>query len=79
MAYKIKHSENFFILRGNHESATINKIYGFYDECKRRYSVKLWKNFANLFNFFPVAAIIEEKILCMHGGLSPELKDPKMI
>lgn len=73
LAYKIKYPENFFLLRGNHECASINRIYGFYDECKRRYNVKLWKTFTNCFNCLPVAAIIDEKILCMHGGLSPEL------
>lgn len=73
LAYKIKYPENFFLLRGNHESATINRIYGFYDECKRRYSVKLWKAFGECFNVLPVAAVVDEKILCMHGGLSPEL------
>jgi serine/threonine-protein phosphatase PP1 catalytic subunit len=49
-------------------------MYGFYDECKKRYSVKLWKVFSDVFNCLPVCAIIDEKILCMHGGLSPELK-----
>ena len=73
LAYKIKYSENFFILRGNHECASINKMYGFYDECKRRYTVKLWKVFIDCFNTLPVAAIIDDKILCMHGGLSPEI------
>ena len=74
LAYKIQYPENFFILRGNHESAGINRIYGFYDECKRRYSIKLWKVFSDVFNCLPAAALIDEKILCMHGGLSPELQ-----
>lgn len=74
LAYKIKYDENFFLLRGNHECAAINKIYGFYDECKRRYNLKLWKSFTDLFNCLPIAASIDDKILLVHGGLSPELK-----
>ncbi|ETO05181.1 hypothetical protein RFI_32215, partial [Reticulomyxa filosa] len=66
--------ELFYLLRGNHECANINRIYGFYDECKRRFSVHLWKVFTDCFNCLPVAAIIDGKIICMHGGLSPELK-----
>ncbi|KXS22406.1 Serine/threonine protein phosphatase [Gonapodya prolifera JEL478] len=75
LAYKIKYPENFFILRGNHESASINRIYGFYDECKRRYSISLWKTFTDCFNCLPVAALIEDRILLMHGGLSPDLQN----
>ncbi|CAE8688811.1 unnamed protein product [Polarella glacialis] len=70
-----KFPENFFLLRGNHECASINRIYGFFDECKRRYSVKLWKLFGDAFNMMPVAAVVDERILCMHGGLSPELNN----
>lgn len=79
LAYKIKYPENFFLLRGNHECASINRIYGFYDECKRRYNIKLWKTFTDCFNCLPIAAIIDEKILCMHGGLSPELSSLEQI
>ncbi|KAK6911336.1 Serine-threonine protein phosphatase, N-terminal [Dillenia turbinata] len=75
LAYKIKYPENFFLLRGNHECASINRIYGFYDECKRRFNVRLWKVFTDCFNCLPVAALIDEKILCMHGGLSPDLQN----
>ncbi|CAF1572287.1 unnamed protein product [Adineta ricciae] len=73
LCYKIKYAENFFLLRGNHECAAINRIYGFYDEVKRRYNVKLWKAFTDCFNCLPIAAIIDEKIFCCHGGLSPDL------
>ncbi|XP_073981412.1 serine/threonine-protein phosphatase alpha-2 isoform-like [Rhodnius prolixus] len=78
-AYKVKFKENFFILRGNHECASINRIYGFYDEIKRRYNVKLWKTFTDCFNCLPVAAIIDEKMFCCHGGLSPELQSMTQI
>ena len=74
LCYKIKFPEKVTLLRGNHESSVTNRIYGFYDECKRRYNVRLWRSFTDLFNWLPVAAIIDEKILCMHGGLSPDLK-----
>lgn len=92
-AYKIKYPNRMFLLRGNHECASINRIYGesynsvptlswveytdtrtgFYDECKRRYSVKLWRTFGDCFNCMPVAAVVANKIFCTHGGLSPDL------
>lgn len=46
---------------------------------KRRYTIKLWKTFTDCFNCLPVAALIDEKILCMHGGLSPELSNLEQI
>jgi len=77
--YKVRHPENFFNLRGNHECASITRIYGFYDECKRRYNIKMWKSFCDVFNSMPVCAVIDDKIICMHGGLSPELKNMDQI
>lgn len=59
---QVKYPENFFLLRGNHECASINRIYGFYDECKRRYNVRLWKTFTDCFNCLPVAALVDEKV-----------------
>jgi serine/threonine-protein phosphatase PP1 catalytic subunit len=76
MALKVKYPENVHLLRGNHECAAINRIYGFYDECKRRYSIKLWKSFQDLFNALPLAAVIEQRIFCIHGGLSPDMESP---
>jgi len=78
-AYKAKFPENFFVLRGNHECSSINRLYGFFDECKRRYSIKLWKTFGDVFNYMPVSAVIDDRILCMHGGLSPELSSLEQI
>ena len=74
-SFKIKCSNNFFLLRGNHECASLNREYGFYDECKRRYNIKLWKKFVDVFNCMPYSAIVEDKIIFMHGGLSPSLKN----
>ncbi|XP_065659089.1 uncharacterized protein LOC100209657 isoform X2 [Hydra vulgaris] len=75
LCYKIKNPKSIFLLRGNHECASINRIYGFYDECKRRYNIKLWKTFTDCFNCLPLAAIVENTIFCVHGGLSPDLND----
>ena len=59
--------------------STMNVSYIIFKKGKRRYSVKLWRSFTDLFNWLPVAAIIDDKILCMHGGLSPNLKHPNEI
>ena len=71
--YKLKFPENFFMLRGNHECANVTRVYGFYDECKRRCNIKIWKTFVDTFNCLPIAAIVAGKIFCVHGGLSPSL------
>jgi len=74
LCYKIKYPKQMVLLRGNHECASINRIYGFYDECKRRYNIKLWKTFTDCFNCLPIAGVIESTIFCVHGGLSPDFQ-----
>ncbi|CAL1163417.1 unnamed protein product [Cladocopium goreaui] len=73
--YKAQQPENLLLLRSNHEEGQMSRIYGFYDECKKRHSVHLWKNFCRTFNMMPVCALVNEKIFCVHGGISPELKN----
>eukprot|EP00758_Cryptobia_borreli_P000445 Tbor_TRINITY_DN1103_c0_g1::TRINITY_DN1103_c0_g1_i1::g.15557::m.15557/K06269/PPP1C; serine/threonine-protein phosphatase PP1 catalytic subunit len=73
LALKIMNPGHIFLLRGNHETDSICRMYGFFDECKRRYNFKLYKTYVDLFNVLPIAATIEDRALCMHGGLSPEL------
>ena len=73
LCYKILCPDKVFLLRGNHECGPISRIYGFYDEVKRRFNVKLWKTFCDVFNALPLAAVIEAKVFCVHAGLSPEI------
>lgn len=74
LCYKLKYPDRVFLLRGNHETAAITKIYGFYDECKRRFTVKMWKTFCDLFNCLPLAAVVAQRIFCCHGGISPHME-----
>lgn len=69
-----KYPENITLLRGNHEFSHINQMYGFFDEIVLNYSdVSLWDSFQELFSWLPLAAIINSSILCVHGGISPNL------
>lgn len=54
-------------------------MYSLNDSGKRRYNIKLWKLFIDCFNCLPVAAMIDDRILCMHGGLSPDLDSIEQI
>lgn len=72
--YKILYPSKIFMLRGNHECSYINRLYGFFDECLMYYSTDYYKKINEAFKYLPIAAIIDDKIFCIHGGLSPDLK-----
>ena len=75
LCLKIRYPTRIYLTRGNHESTEITQLYGFYDECIKKYNnANVWKSFTELFNLLPLAAIVDNKIFCLHGGLSPEIK-----
>ena len=75
MLLKILYPDRITLLRGNHECQQITMQYGFYEECRRKYnSINVWKYCCRVFNTLPLAALIENRIFCVHGGLSPSLE-----
>jgi serine/threonine-protein phosphatase 2A catalytic subunit len=76
LSFKVRYKHRMTVLRGNHESRQITQIYGFYDECLRKYGThNVWKCLTDLFDYLPLTALVENKIFCQHGGLSPNVQN----
>ena len=74
VALKVRWPDRVLLLRGNHDSRQITQVYGFYDECIRKYgNAEVWKAFTDLFDYLPITALIENRYFAVHGGLSPSI------
>lgn len=72
---KVKHPKKVTLIRGNHETRQVTCTYGFYEECSKKYgTAEVWRLCMDVFDCFCVSALVDGKTLCVHGGLSPEIR-----
>lgn len=83
LALKVEYPRNVHLIRGNHEAADINALFGFRIECIERMGERdgiwAWHRINRLFNWLPLAALIEKKIICMHGGIGRSINHVEQI
>ncbi|TMW93091.1 hypothetical protein EJD97_012203 [Solanum chilense] len=83
LALKVEYPHNIHLIRGNHEASDINALFGFRIECIERLGERdgiwAWHRINRLFNWLPLAALIEKKIICMHGGIGRSINHVEQI
>jgi serine/threonine-protein phosphatase PP1 catalytic subunit len=76
---KLKSPGTVWLLRGGDECSYANRTSSFFWECARNYSLALWRLFNELFETLPISAVVNDKVFCVHGGLSPRLDDLRSV
>jgi len=70
---KHKNTSHVVMLRGNHESKQMSEFFNFKDECLHKFDLAVYDALIDSFTALPIAAIVNNKYFCSHGGLSPDL------
>ena len=78
-ALKIRYPGQVFLIRGNHETTEMTSMFGFQQECTKKLNASMWSIFCDTFEYMPIAAIVEDKFFCIHGGISPQLDSVQQI